>query len=78
MSDIRYRYYPQIRARPDFVNEVVAAFRTSEDAISTVEDDNGLKSDDVLDVVRDDLEGVRVSKNPRGVEALRPARYTGS
>lgn len=56
MSDIRYCYYPRTRAPPEFVDEVVAAFRANEDAISTVDDDNGLKSDDVLDVVRDDLE----------------------
>lgn len=58
MSDVRYCYYPRTRAPPEFVEEVVAAFRASEDEISTVEDDNGLKSDDVLDVVRDDLEAI--------------------
>lgn len=68
MSDIRYRYYPQIRARPDFVNEVVAAFRTSEDGISTVEDDNGLKSDDVLDVVRDDGWGASFKRTLVGLK----------
>ena len=68
MSDIRYRYYPQIRARPDFVNEVVAAFRTSEDAISTVEDDNGLKSDDVLDVARDDGGGASFKRTLVGLK----------
>ena len=56
MSDIRYCYYPRTRAPPEFVNKVVAAFRANEDAISTVDDDNGLRSDDVLDIVRDDLE----------------------
>lgn len=58
MSDVRYCYYPRTRAPPEFVEEVVAAFRASEGEISTVEDDNGLKSDDVLDVVRDDLEAI--------------------
>ncbi|MDB9254108.1 hypothetical protein [Halorubrum ezzemoulense] len=58
MSDIRYCYYPRTRAPPEFVDEVVAAFQANGDAISTVDDDNGLKSDDVLDVVRDDLEAV--------------------
>ncbi|WP_237561620.1 hypothetical protein [Halorubrum halophilum] len=36
----------------------MAAFRANEGAISTVEDDNGLKSDDVLNVVRDDLDAI--------------------
>ena len=58
MSDICYCYYPRTRAPPEFIDEVVAAFRANEDAISTVDDDNGLKSDDVLDVVRDDLEAI--------------------
>lgn len=58
MSDIRYCYYPRTRAPPDFVEEVVAAFRANEDDISTVESDNGLQSDDVLDVVRDDLAAI--------------------
>jgi hypothetical protein len=58
MSDIRYCYYPRTRAPPEFVDEVVAAVRANEDAISTVDDDNGLKSDDVLGVVRDDLEAI--------------------
>ncbi|EMA64674.1 hypothetical protein [Halorubrum lipolyticum] len=58
MSDIRYCYYPRTRAPPDFVEEVVTAFQANEDAISTVESDNGLKSDDVLDVVRDDMEAI--------------------
>lgn len=58
MSDIRYCYYPRTRAPPEFVDEVVAAFQANGDAISTVDDDNVLKSDDVLDVVRNDLEAV--------------------
>ena len=58
MSDIRYCYYPRTRALPEFVDEVVAAFRANEDTISSVDDDNRLKSDDVLDVVRDDLEAI--------------------
>jgi len=58
MSDIRYCYYPRTRAPPDFVDKVVSAFRRNEETISTAESDNGLKSDDVLDVVRDDLEAI--------------------
>jgi hypothetical protein len=41
MSDIRYCYYPQTRAPPESVDEVVAAFRVNEDTIPTVEGNNG-------------------------------------
>lgn len=58
MSDIRYCYYPRTRAPPDFVEKVVSAFRANEGTISTAESDNGLKSDEVLDVVRDNLEAI--------------------
>lgn len=55
-SDIRYYSYPLTEKPPSFAEEVALAFRAHEEEISTRELDDGLKSDDVLDAVRPDLE----------------------
>jgi hypothetical protein len=55
-SDIRYYCYPRTEAPPDYAEEIALAFRNNESEISTVELDDGLKSDEVLTTVRHDLE----------------------
>ncbi len=56
-SDIRYFCYPRSTEPPKVAREIVGAFREHEDAINTKELGDGLKSDDVLSVVRESLEG---------------------
>lgn len=57
-SDIRYYCYPRTQKPPSFAEEIALAFRAHEEEISTKELDDGLRSDDVLDRVRPDLEDV--------------------
>lgn len=57
-SSIKYEYFPQGRENPEFVDPIVGAFRRHEDEISTigVPRSEGPNSDDVLAIVRADLE----------------------
>jgi len=54
-STIRYQSFPRTRPPPEFVRELVNVFRAHEDEIATEELDDGLKSDNVLAELRDDL-----------------------
>lgn len=56
MSQIQYYCYPRSRAPPEFASEIVAAFRSHESEIATESLDDGLKSDEVLEQVRPELE----------------------
>lgn len=57
-STIRFSSFPRTQPPPSFVPELVAVFLQHEGNISTVALDKGLKSDDVLAVLRDDLVGI--------------------
>lgn len=54
-SDIRYYSYPKTQVPPSFAEDIVTAFRKHEDTIGTLGLKDGLKSDQVLAEVRDDL-----------------------
>lgn len=54
-SSIRYYCYPRTEPPPDFADDVAGAFEENEDTIGTEQLDDGLKSDEVLGVVREDL-----------------------
>jgi hypothetical protein len=58
MSDIQYYCYPRTQAPPEFAENIAKAFRVNENAIATQQLDDGLKSDEVLEVLRDDLESI--------------------
>lgn len=55
-SSIRYYCYPLSEKPPSFAEEIALAFRAHESDISTEDLDDGLKSDEVLEKVRPDLE----------------------
>lgn len=57
-STIQYFSYPRTDPPPEFADPVASVFRSHEDEIGTEHRDDGLKSDDVLDVVRPDLEAL--------------------
>lgn len=54
-SSIRYYSYPRTEPPPHFAEDVVEIFREHESTIGTEVRDDGLKSDEVLSVVREDL-----------------------
>ncbi len=54
-TPIRFRSYPQTEPPPDFVKEVIRVFLGHEPEISTEHLTKGLKSDDVLKLLRGDL-----------------------
>ncbi|WP_435362765.1 hypothetical protein [Haloarchaeobius sp. DYHT-AS-18] len=54
-SNIRYYSYPRTEVPPDFAEKIVAVFRKHESIIGTENLDDGLKSNEVLKEVRDDL-----------------------
>jgi len=54
-TSIRYICFPRTEPPPDFAEKVVGIFRDHEKQISTVNHDKGLKSDEVLAIVRDGL-----------------------
>jgi hypothetical protein len=57
-SSIQFISYPRTEPPPEFVYEVVEAFRKREPLISTLDLPKGLTSDQVLAVLRDDLTAV--------------------
>jgi len=76
---IRYYCYPQSRVPPDFVEEVAEVFERHEEEISTTKLDDGLKSDEVLDRVRPDLEdlGFDVEQGKKKDEKIRRPVFFG-
>jgi len=58
MSNIIYTCFPRTSPPPAFVAEVVNAFRLHEKTISTNESATGLKSDEVLSILRPDLKNI--------------------
>lgn len=58
MSDIRFTSFPLTSPPPDFVPAIIEAFRTHESDISTVKLTKGLKSDEVLAVVANELDAL--------------------
>lgn len=54
-SSIRYFSYPRTETPPEFADEVATVFRNHESEISTEYPENGLKSDQVLKQIREDL-----------------------
>ena len=54
-STINYYCYPRTATPPKFADELIRCFRNREDQIATVDQENGLKSDNVLETVRPDL-----------------------
>lgn len=57
-STIRYQSFPRTSPPPKYARELVNVFRAHEDEIATEELDDGLKSDEVLAELRDDLTGI--------------------
>ncbi|MDE3003381.1 MAG: hypothetical protein OXU39_09605 [Gemmatimonadota bacterium] len=58
MSDIRFSSFPRTEPAPEFVEALVAVFRVHEATINTRTNEKGLSSDQVLGVLRNDLEGL--------------------
>lgn len=54
-SDIQYYCYPRTQSPPEFADHLVSAFRSNESAINTLELEDGLTSDEVLEEVRPEL-----------------------
>lgn len=54
-TSINYHYFPRTEKPPEIAEEVVEAFRDHEDGIATRDLDDGLKSDEVLATVRENL-----------------------
>lgn len=61
MSTVRYFYYPRTKVPPSFADEIAGAFRVNEEEIGTEALEDGLKSDEVLKVLRPDLEALGFS-----------------
>ena len=58
VSSIRFRSYPQTEPPPAFLPGIIDTFTGHEPAISTLELTKGLTSDQVLGVLRPELEGL--------------------
>jgi hypothetical protein len=54
-STIRFATFPRTEPPPSFVDALVAVFRQHESEIATEVNAKGLKSDDVLAVLRPDV-----------------------
>lgn len=57
-STIRYYTYPRTDPPPEFADNIASVFREHEGEIGTENLENGLKSNEVLEVVRADLESL--------------------
>ena len=57
-TEIRFATFPRTEPPPDFIGTLVEVFRSHEQAISTRSKAKGLTSDQVLAVIRADLESV--------------------
>lgn len=78
MSSIKFTCFPRTDPPPRFVVRVIDAFREHENTIATLEAATKLKSDDVLDLIRPNLEsiGFEVEKGKsRGDRLLRPVFF---
>ncbi len=78
MSEIRYYCYPRTQSPPEFSHTIADVFRKHEERISTEQLDDGLKSDEVLEVLRGDLEeiGFNVEKGKKKDEKIhRPVLF---
>ena len=77
-STIRFTTYPLTLPPPSFVEVIADVFRSNEAVIGTTRPTRGLKSDEVLAVVRPDLEelGFEVERGKRKVDKIeRPVFY---
>ncbi|MGB8648213.1 MAG: hypothetical protein WCF84_23450 [Anaerolineae bacterium] len=54
-STIRYMCFPRTEPPPDFIEKIASIFRKYESRLGTRRLDKGLKSDEVLAMIRDDL-----------------------
>lgn len=57
-STIQFYYYPRSDPPPQFASQIASIFREHEPEIGTEHLDSGLKSDEVLEVLRPDLEEI--------------------
>jgi len=57
-SSIQYYCYPRTATPPNFADKLIRCFRSNESQIATVNQENGLKSDNVLKTVRPDLQEI--------------------
>lgn len=57
-TTVQYYTYPRTDPPPKFADEIAEVFADHEPTIGTEGTDDGLKSDEVLQVVRNDLEGL--------------------
>lgn len=76
--EIQYHCYPRTRVPPEFAEDVVEAFREHKETIATRNQDDGLKSDRVLQTVRPELEeiGFEVEEGNRKEEKIfRPVLF---
>lgn len=77
-STVRYTSFPKTSPPPQFTDELVEVFRANEARIGTEFAEDGLKSDEVLHVLRDDLVGLgfEVEAGKRSDQKiLRPVFY---
>ncbi|WP_432734486.1 hypothetical protein [Maridesulfovibrio sp. FT414] len=61
MTDIRFTSFPRTEPAPSFLGEVVNVFKQHEIFVSTKSSAKNLKSDEVLKVLREDLEQIGFS-----------------
>ncbi len=79
MSDIRFTSFPRTEPPPPFIADVVAAFRENEAAINTIQLDKGLKSNEVLAVLRGKLMtlGFEVERGKKATEKIKRPVFFG-
>ena len=71
-STIRFTCFPQTAPPPDFVPRIIGVFQKHEGAIATRDSKTGLKSDQLLDILRGDLEalGFEVEKSKKDKDRI--------
>ncbi|MEM8494175.1 MAG: hypothetical protein AAF663_02160 [Planctomycetota bacterium] len=55
MSTIKFTHFPRTQPTPDYVFGIIDVFRSHEETIATQDHATGLKSDEVLALLRNDL-----------------------
>ena len=79
MSSIQFSTFPRTRLPANFISDVVAAFERHADKIDTERLEKGLKSDDVLAVLRTDLVklGFEVEAGKRSEDKIKRPVFFG-
>lgn len=78
-STIRFQCFPKTEPPPDFVPDIIAAFRKNEPRIATSRLEKGLTSDQVLAELREDLQvlGFEVERGKKDDEKIHRPVFFG-